>query len=178
MIKCNAMTVAEEIPIPEELNMPEELATEVGQRVVLETETPEPPVLPRLVPGAVPELSELNKRFFGEFDGFRVFLISGEYVRNNLEADFTMGSHHFVSDFIPEGEVWLDDKMSDNDRIALIHHEVHETRLMKKGMCYEEAHASATRSELRLRKKKFNNKHRNLPLTLFCPFNPHNLQNP
>ena len=98
---------------------------------------------------------ELNKQFLGTFDKFDVFLVSGEFIRNNLEIDFTMGSHHHVSDYIPNGEVWLDDKLSENDLKALIHHEVHELKLMRAGVSYEEAHKLATESEERFRKKNF-----------------------
>jgi hypothetical protein len=96
---------------------------------------------------------ELNKRLIDEVDEFKVFLVNGEFVRNNLEIEFTMGSHKLMSDFIPKDEVWLDDRMSDNDILALIHHEVVEARLMRKGMSYEDAHALATKSEMKFRKK-------------------------
>jgi len=106
----------------------------------------------KLGPGLSPEL---NKVLFNAIDEFKIFLVSGEYVRNSLEIDFTMGSHHYVSSYIPKDEVWLDSRMSEHDRAALIKHEIHEARLMKKGMTYPRAHALATRVEKKLRKKSF-----------------------
>lgn len=96
---------------------------------------------------------DLNKRLIDTFDGFKVFLVNGEYVRNNFEIDFTMGSHFHVSSYIPEGEVWLDDRLSENDLAALVCHEIHELKLMKEGMEYEKAHELATKLEIRFRKK-------------------------
>jgi len=101
------------------------------------------------------ECPELNKRLIASVDEFKVFLVDGEFVRNNLEIDFTMGSNPHVSSFIPRGEVWLDDRLSDNDILALIYHEICEARMMGKGMTYEEAHAAATVYETEFRKKNF-----------------------
>lgn len=119
----------------------------------------------------------VNKKLVEAVGKFKVFLVNGEFIRSNLEPDFTMGSHHFVSDYIPEGEIWIDDRLSDKDRLSLIHHEIHETKLMKKGLSYEEAHASATRSEMRFRRKKFKNGYKDLPLVLFCSANAVNAHN-
>lgn len=83
---------------------------------------------------------------------FKVFLINGEHVRDNLETDFTMASHGFVSGFIPKDEIWVDDRLSVNDIVATIHHEVFEAKLMAKGMPYPDAHALATESEKKFRK--------------------------
>lgn len=98
----------------------------------------------------------LAKRHLCTVDEFRVFLVNGEHIRNHLETDFTMGSNHKVSGFIPRGEVWVDDRVSENDRLALIYHEIVETRLMEEhNMTYEEAHAIATESEKGFREQYF-----------------------
>lgn len=94
----------------------------------------------------------LKKRMLGMAEGFRVFLINGEHVRNNLETDFTMASHGFMSGFIPKDEIWMDDRMSVNDLVAVLHHEVFEVKLMAKGMSYPDAHGLATESEKKFRK--------------------------
>jgi|GEM_PF-5116344 len=103
----------------------------------------------------VSETAELNKRLIDVVGEFKIFLVNGEFVRNNLEIDFTMGSNPHVSNFIPKGEIWLDDRLTENDIAALIHHEIVEARLMRKGMGYEEAHALATSSEIKFRKRMF-----------------------
>lgn len=98
----------------------------------------------------------MDKTFIGNFRGLRIFLVSGEFIRNNLETDFTMGSHGYVSDYIPKDEVWLDETMTENDRLALIQHEVHEVGLMREGMEYEPAHESATAIEKEFRERMLN----------------------
>lgn len=94
----------------------------------------------------------LDKRMLGAAGGFKVFLINGEHVRNCLETDFTMASHGYVSGFIPKDELWMDDRLSVNDLVAVLHHEIFEVRLMAKGMPYPDAHALATESEKKFRK--------------------------
>ncbi len=98
---------------------------------------------------------ELNKIHLHKFDGFKICLVNGEFVRNNLETDFTMGSHHLVSEFIPNHEIWVDVRNSKNDIFSLIHHELTEAKLMKEGMSYEDAHAIATQKEEEFRKQNF-----------------------
>lgn len=99
----------------------------------------------RLSPG-------LRKRMLGVSGTFKVFLINGEHVRNCLETDFTMASHGYVSGFIPKDEIWMDDRLSVNDLVAVMHHEVFEVKLMAGGMSYPDAHALATESEKKFRK--------------------------
>jgi hypothetical protein len=103
----------------------------------------------------IPAITELGKRFVGTLGGMRIFLVNGEFIRNRLETSFTMASHHWVSKYIPKDEVWVDDKMSELDKAAVIHHEVYEIGLMRKGMPYLKAHARATRSEQWFRKRNF-----------------------
>jgi hypothetical protein len=103
----------------------------------------------------IPATTELGKQRIGSLGGMKIFLVNGEYIRNRLETSFTMASHHWVSRYIPKDEVWVDEKMSDLDKAAVIHHEVYEIGLMRKGMPYLKAHARATRSEQWFRKRNF-----------------------
>jgi len=94
------------------------------------------------------------KRFVREVEGMRVFLVSGEYVRNHLEIDFTLGSHWVFEDspYIPDGEVWIEETLAGFDREAIVFHEVFEVKLMREGVPYPEAHAKATEAERKFRK--------------------------
>ena len=96
------------------------------------------------------------KRFVREVDGMKIFLVSGEYVRNHLEIDFTLGSHWVFEDspYIPEGEVWIEETLAAFDREAIIFHEVFEAKLMRDGVPYEEAHARATEAERKFRQER------------------------
>ena len=101
-------------------------------------------------------VAKVPKRFVREIDGMKVFLVSGEYVRNHLEIDFTLGSHWVFKDspYIPEGEVWIEETLAGFDREAIIFHEVFEVKLMRKGVPYEEAHARATEAERKFRQER------------------------
>jgi len=93
----------------------------------------------------------LSKAYYGSVEGFHVFLVDAEYVRNNLDIDFNLGTHHGVNKFVPEGEVWIDSRISPSEIEAIITHEVKEAKLMEEGMEYEEAHEIATRKEKEVR---------------------------
>jgi len=74
-----------------------------------------------------------------------VWVINGEIVRDRFFVDFTEGGHDYVYNFVPTGEVWLDDDLGQNeDRRFVLLHELHERALMAtKGYPYLSAHHSA-----------------------------------
>jgi hypothetical protein len=70
----------------------------------------------------------------------KVYLVNGEYVRDNLDVNFTMGGHGHVYDYIPKNEVWIEKGGEPlEDKFTLLH-ELVEREQMVKGMDYEEAH--------------------------------------
>lgn len=76
----------------------------------------------------------------------RVYLVNGQYVRDNLDQDYTQGGHWKVyPEFIPKGEVWIDRALdTDEDRKATLLHEIVEMGAMGesrgKDTVYENAH--------------------------------------
>ena len=105
--------------------------------------------------------NELRKSYRGMCMGFKVYGVSGGYVRDNLDVTFTMGAHHFVEEdkFIPPDEVWVDDELSPFDFEGLKIHEATEAKrmhLLKEP--YEVAHFHANEVETKWRerfKKKY-----------------------
>lgn len=89
----------------------------------------------------------------GSLDAVAVLLVRGAEVRAR-EVDFTMGGHHYRYPFIPEGEVWIDDAVSDGpDRAATVAHELAERTLMKHlGWAYDRAHTAANALERAVRR--------------------------
>ena len=61
--------------------------------------------------------------------------------------DFTQGGHEYVYEFVPPGDVWIDNDLEWQERGFVILHEIHERNLMEKGMCYDDAHASSSALE-------------------------------
>ncbi|MFH1801265.1 MAG: hypothetical protein ABH804_00310 [archaeon] len=66
----------------------------------------------------------------------RVWIVDGKLVRSFFFIDFTEGGHDLVYPFIPSGEIWLDDDMSQKERKFALIHEIHERNLMAKGSGY------------------------------------------
>jgi hypothetical protein len=91
--------------------------------------------------------NELNKVLLNKYtNGLKVYTVNGQYVRDNLDIDFTQGGHYKVYPFIPENEIWIDDILRDNDRDSTKLHEIAEVASMpSKGFVgkdeeYETAH--------------------------------------
>ena len=72
-------------------------------------------------------------------------------VRSLFDLDFTAGGHENVYEFIPEGEVWIDDASDARERGYFLLHELHERNLMADGEPYSRAHAASSCIELRCR---------------------------
>lgn len=90
----------------------------------------------------------------GYVTGLAVYLVSGEYVRNHIDPDFTQGGNEGAyPGYNPPGEIWIDDAMHVLDRIATIFHEIVERNLMIcQGVGYDKAHDIALARETAFRK--------------------------
>lgn len=80
-----------------------------------------------------------------------IFLVDGGVVRKTLDPNFCFGGHWKIYEYIPKNEVWIDRVVLPRERKYVIIHEMHELKLMKKGMNYNNAHdyASAAEKEAR-----------------------------
>ena len=111
-------------------------------------------------------LSQLYKkpfRFIRESDGFRIYAVDGEWVRNNLavrheDKGFEHAGHGLVHEFIPLDEIWVDTnhfegcpclnvgkdrKISQKFFESTALHEIIEFRIMNLGLPYKIAHELA-----------------------------------
>ena len=109
------------------------------------------------------KLSGKWKNYKEDRDGFKVFIVDGEWVRNNLSVIFGHGGHGLVHEFIPHNEIWIashhykikgrngvsvgcgcnkgNQKLSDEYFESCTIHEISEYNLMKtSGMNYWTAH--------------------------------------
>lgn len=88
----------------------------------------------------------------GRLWGLRIYLVSGEQVRNELDLDYTAGGHEAIYSYVPRGEVWIDNALSGLCRTATVVHEILERDLMLRyGMGYDKAHDRACAFERTLR---------------------------
>jgi hypothetical protein len=84
----------------------------------------------------------------------QVVLVDGSVVRSCIDPWFVMGGHHYVYEYVPENEVWIDEKLEKQDIPLITLHEVTERNLMKhehKG--YDVAHEYAVAVEREARRK-------------------------
>lgn len=84
--------------------------------------------------------------------GVQVWFVNGRLVRSVYDIDFTEGGHEHVYEYVPRGEVWIDDDVRENERGVVLFHELHERTLMAGGMDYDTAHDASSRLELHYRK--------------------------
>jgi hypothetical protein len=83
--------------------------------------------------------------------GLNVWIVNGRLVRSVFDIDFTAGGHDHVYEFVPQGEVWIDDDIEEAERGYVLLHELHERNLMAKGWDYDHAHADSSKLEYHLR---------------------------
>ena len=108
-------------------------------------------------------LSGKWKKYVRRQDGFKVYLVDGEWIRNNLSVTFGHGGHGYVHEFIPNDEIWVEknhpesinnikkgEKMSKKFIDSTIIHEMTEFKEMKKGLNYWKAHQIALEEEKEL----------------------------
>ncbi len=85
------------------------------------------------------DINGLPKELIGKKDGFKIYEVDGEWIKNNLDTTFGTGGHGLVHSYIPLDEVWVWPITENKWSIAL--HEIVEHNLMKeKEMKFKVAH--------------------------------------
>lgn len=80
-------------------------------------------------------------------NGVSVWIVNGRFVRSVFDIDFTAGGHDHVYEFVPTGEVWIDDAITEKERGFVLLHELHERSRMADAAPYIQAHAESSRME-------------------------------
>ena len=95
------------------------------------------------------------KRFLGEAcpHGLKIAMVSGTYVRNHFDSDFSQGGNGFRYRFISRKEIWIDVDINPTERPFIAFHECTESEWMTKGLDYDRAHNRAKRQENKLRRQ-------------------------
>jgi hypothetical protein len=100
----------------------------------------------------LPDAKAVHERLWKTLEnGLQVWIVNGRLVRSVFDIDFTAGGHDHVYEFVPQGEVWIDDDIIEKERGFVLLHELHERNQMVKGMPYSKAHAESSRMEFRCR---------------------------
>jgi hypothetical protein len=90
---------------------------------------------------------------FAKISGFSVWIVDGSYIRGNIDIEFTNFGQHYVFNFIPENEFWIDKEYAPGEGNFFITHLLIEHKLMKEGKSYEEALEAADFVELEARNR-------------------------
>ena len=99
-----------------------------------------------------PDASAVHERLWKKLkQGVSIWIVNGRLVRSAFDIDFTEGGHDHVYDFVPKGEVWIDDAIEEKERRFVLLHELHERNRMAEGLLYNKAHAESSRLEFRCR---------------------------
>lgn len=100
--------------------------------------------------------NKLPKQFLKNYKNYKIYIVDGNYIRNNIDIDFVGGGNPSRYQYVPKGELWVE-KLSDgnkNDIDAFIEHEYVECERMKnKGESYDVAHEKASEVEKIIRNK-------------------------
>lgn len=71
--------------------------------------------------------------------GMKVWLVDGQYIRNNIDKEFTNFGQHYCFKFIPFTELWIDKENDPGEEKYFIDHLLVEHKLMAQGLNYEQA---------------------------------------
>jgi hypothetical protein len=100
----------------------------------------------------LPNASAVHEKLWKKLEnGVSVWVVNGRLVRSVFDIDFTAGGHDHVYEFVPEGEVWIDDAIEEKERGFVLLHELHERNRMSGGWPYSRAHDESSRLEFRCR---------------------------
>ena len=100
----------------------------------------------------LPDAAAVHERLWKKLEnGVSVWIVNGRLVRSAFDIDFTAGGHDHVYEFVPEGEVWIDNDIEEKERGFVLLHELHERNRMEEGLPYSKAHNESSRLEFRCR---------------------------
>jgi hypothetical protein len=100
----------------------------------------------------LPDPKVVHERLWKRLEnGLAVWIVNGRLVRSVFDIDFTAGGHDHVYEFVPGGEVWIDNDIEEKERGFVLLHELHERNRMAEGAPYSKAHNESSRLEFRCR---------------------------
>ena len=87
------------------------------------------------------------------FDKTKIYYVDGNWVRDHIETDFTIGGSHYSYEKIPKNELWIENTRTERDKSFNMLHVVFEYTLIKHGnMSESKAHNYSQGTENLFRK--------------------------
>jgi len=84
---------------------------------------------------------------------FAVWEVDGDYIRTNIDEEFTNYGQHYLFNFIPKNEFWIDKERVPGEERFYIDSMLVMNRLMARGMSHNDAAKRADRIERSERRK-------------------------
>jgi hypothetical protein len=101
-----------------------------------------------------PEVDGVYRYYWGKKNGFDVWIVDGNVVRQKIYNYFLYGGNEQRYPFNPKGEIWIDHAVSCEEFEMTMAHEMNERHLMAKfGWTYQKAHDSSLALEVVMRKR-------------------------
>lgn len=95
----------------------------------------------------------IYRYYCGEKDGFKIWIVDGVFIRENIFGEFIYGGNDQRYPFVPLNEIWIDNSISAEEFETALAHEICERNLMQNnGMTYFDAHDSSLMLELEMRR--------------------------
>jgi hypothetical protein len=97
---------------------------------------------------------------YKKIDGFKVYVVDGEFIRTEKDIDFTNFGQHYRHSYIPKDELWVDETnpQGEDEYKYYVQHMIVEHSLMADGMPYNKASDLANKVEAELRKRDIDNR--------------------
>ncbi|MBU0470007.1 MAG: hypothetical protein KKA62_02320 [Nanoarchaeota archaeon] len=74
-----------------------------------------------------------------KIDRFDIWIVDGNYIRSNINLEFTNFGQHYRFNFIPKNEFWIDKEYGEEETEYFVQHLLVENKLMGQGKNYETA---------------------------------------
>lgn len=89
-------------------------------------------------------LARMRRKRVGKLAFYDVWLVDGEVVRDEVDPSFQQGANPGRHVYVPESDLWLEQKLEVRTATAVLIHQAVELRSMRwQGLPYDEAHAVA-----------------------------------
>lgn len=95
----------------------------------------------------------INK--YSKIGKFEVWIVDGDYVRTNMNEEFTNFGCHYRFKFIPKNELWIDKEKSPGEEIYYIDNMLTFIKYFKKGKSFNESYDLGDKKEKKERQKAF-----------------------
>lgn len=90
---------------------------------------------------------------YKEISSFIVWIVNGEYIRENINEEFTNYGQHYLFEFIPTKELWIDKECKEGDAAYYVDSMIVMHRLIAEGISHKRAVSIADKIEKRERAK-------------------------